>query len=250
MGPNSSAVAGPVPNPLAPRKPPHDAKVKRVIYLTCRRPASPRPVRLQTRTRQMERQTLSRRVPQRPPLRVHLGVPIDGTPHTFAQYGKDGIWMSDAIPNFHEVADELCVIKSLNTDQFNHTRPSCCSSPVRPGRVVPRWVLGHVRPRLGKRESARICGAHFQRRPTERRPERLGQRFPAFCFPGRPMPLQRRPRPVCVRPSRHGPRYAPPPLDALRDLNEARRANLATPRPPPASRNTSSPTACRFPCRK
>src|SRR5258706_207341 len=50
------------------------------------------------------------------------GVPkLMGTPHTFAQYGKNGIWMSDAIPNFHDVADELCVIKSLNTDQFNHT---------------------------------------------------------------------------------------------------------------------------------
>ena len=28
--------------------------------------------------------------------------------------------MSDAIPHLHEVADELCVIKSMNTDQFNH----------------------------------------------------------------------------------------------------------------------------------
>jgi hypothetical protein len=50
------------------------------------------------------------------------GVPnLMGTPHTFAQYGKGGIWMSDAIPNFQAIADELCVIKSLNTDQFNHT---------------------------------------------------------------------------------------------------------------------------------
>src|SRR5438045_5063677 len=44
-----------------------------------------------------------------------------GTPHQFAQYGKGGIWMSDAIPKLQEVADELCVIRSLNTDQFNHT---------------------------------------------------------------------------------------------------------------------------------
>ena len=28
--------------------------------------------------------------------------------------------MSDAIPHLHEVADELCVIRSMNTDQFNH----------------------------------------------------------------------------------------------------------------------------------
>ena len=29
-------------------------------------------------------------------------------------------WMSDAIPNFQTIADEMCVIKSMNTDQFNH----------------------------------------------------------------------------------------------------------------------------------
>ena len=44
-----------------------------------------------------------------------------GTPRTFSQHGSGGIWMSDAIPNFQAVADELCVIKSMHTDQFNHT---------------------------------------------------------------------------------------------------------------------------------
>jgi hypothetical protein len=31
------------------------------------------------------------------------------------------MWMSDAIPNLQTVADDLCLIKSVNTDQFNHT---------------------------------------------------------------------------------------------------------------------------------
>jgi len=43
-----------------------------------------------------------------------------GTPRTFKQYGENGIWMSDAIPHMHEVADDLCLIKSMHTDQFNH----------------------------------------------------------------------------------------------------------------------------------
>ncbi len=43
-----------------------------------------------------------------------------GTPRSFAQYGKGGVWMSDAIPHLHSVADELCVIRSMSTDQFNH----------------------------------------------------------------------------------------------------------------------------------
>ena len=50
------------------------------------------------------------------------GVPkLLGTPRTFERYGKnDGVWMSDALPQMHAVADDLCVIRSMNTDQFNH----------------------------------------------------------------------------------------------------------------------------------
>ncbi|MBA3313816.1 MAG: DUF1501 domain-containing protein [Planctomycetota bacterium] len=49
------------------------------------------------------------------------GVPkLLGTPRKFDQHGESGVWMSDAIPHLHEVADELCVVKSLYTDQFNH----------------------------------------------------------------------------------------------------------------------------------
>jgi hypothetical protein len=43
-----------------------------------------------------------------------------GTRRQFAQHGRGGIWMSDAVPALHAAADELCVIRSLNTDQFNH----------------------------------------------------------------------------------------------------------------------------------
>ena len=43
-----------------------------------------------------------------------------GSPRTFKQYGKSGMWMSDAIPHLHEVADDLCVINSMHTTQFNH----------------------------------------------------------------------------------------------------------------------------------
>ena len=43
-----------------------------------------------------------------------------GTPRSFKQYGAGGTWMSDAAPHFHSVADELCVINSMYTDQFNH----------------------------------------------------------------------------------------------------------------------------------
>ncbi|GIW91434.1 MAG: sulfatase [Pirellulaceae bacterium] len=66
-----------------------------------------------------------------------------GTPRKFAQYGQGGIWMSDAIPHLHGVADELCVIRSMYTDQFNHAPAELLlytGSP-RPGRPsLGAWV--------------------------------------------------------------------------------------------------------------
>ncbi len=38
----------------------------------------------------------------------------------FAQYGKSGLWCSDAFPNIAKHMDELCVIKSLYADTFAH----------------------------------------------------------------------------------------------------------------------------------
>jgi len=43
-----------------------------------------------------------------------------GTPRKFARYGEGGVWLSDALPNLQKVADDICVIRSMTTDQFNH----------------------------------------------------------------------------------------------------------------------------------
>ena len=49
------------------------------------------------------------------------GVPkLMGTPRTFRRHGRCGMWMSDAIPHLHGLADDLCLIRSMTTDQFNH----------------------------------------------------------------------------------------------------------------------------------
>jgi hypothetical protein len=65
------------------------------------------------------------------------GVPkLMGTPRTFKRHGQGGIWLSDALPNLQQVADELCVIRSMHTDQFNHAPAELLvytGSP-RPGR--------------------------------------------------------------------------------------------------------------------
>lgn len=43
-----------------------------------------------------------------------------GSPREWSRVGQAGMWMSDAIPNLHRVADDLCVVHSMHTDQFNH----------------------------------------------------------------------------------------------------------------------------------
>lgn len=38
----------------------------------------------------------------------------------FHQAGQSGQWISDRLPNIEKVIDDLCFIKSMHTDQFNH----------------------------------------------------------------------------------------------------------------------------------
>jgi len=66
-----------------------------------------------------------------------------GTPRKFTRHGEGGVWLSDAIPHLQTVADELCVIRSMTTDQFNHAPAELLvytGSP-RPGRPsIGSWV--------------------------------------------------------------------------------------------------------------
>jgi hypothetical protein len=116
------AASTPVVNPLAPHKPHFEPKVKRVVYLHMS--GGPphldlfdyKPELVKWNDKPCPDEFVKGRQ-----FAFTSGTPkLMGTPRTFSKYGKGGIWMSDAIPNFQKIADELCVIKSLNTDQFNH----------------------------------------------------------------------------------------------------------------------------------
>jgi hypothetical protein len=49
------------------------------------------------------------------------GIPkLLGPRFPFAQYGRSGAWLSDQLPHFSKVVDDVCFIKSMHTDQFNH----------------------------------------------------------------------------------------------------------------------------------
>jgi hypothetical protein len=47
-------------------------------------------------------------------------LPLAGSIFKFAQHGKSGAWVSDLMPWTAKMVDELCFIKSLNTEAINH----------------------------------------------------------------------------------------------------------------------------------
>jgi hypothetical protein len=109
-------------NPLAIRKPHYPAKAKRVIYLHM----SGGPPNLDIFDHKPE---LVKRDGQDCPDSIlkgrtfafTTGVPkLMGSPRKFDRYGDAGIWMSDAVPHFQQIADEITVVRSMHTDQFNH----------------------------------------------------------------------------------------------------------------------------------
>ena len=49
------------------------------------------------------------------------GVPrLLGPVFPFHQSGESGAWISDRLPHFEQVIDQVCMIRSLHSDQFNH----------------------------------------------------------------------------------------------------------------------------------
>ncbi len=47
-------------------------------------------------------------------------LPLVGSQFGFKQYGESGTWVSDIFPNIASIADDICVIKTMNTEAINH----------------------------------------------------------------------------------------------------------------------------------
>jgi hypothetical protein len=123
---NGPVIAAPevkaADNPLSPKKPHFAAKAKRVIYLHM----SGAPPHLDLFDYKPE---LVKRTGEPVPesylkgrrFAFTSGVPkLLGTPQKFEKRGKSGLWMSDALETMHGLADDIAVIKSMKTEEFNH----------------------------------------------------------------------------------------------------------------------------------
>lgn len=45
---------------------------------------------------------------------------ILASPYKFAQHGQSGAWVSELLPHFSALVDDVTIIRSMHTDQFNH----------------------------------------------------------------------------------------------------------------------------------
>ena len=114
-------AADPV-NPLAPKQPDHPAKAKSVIYLHMA--GSPSQLDLfewKPELAKYDGQDCPQHLLAGKRFAFIKGVPkMMGSPFKFAQHGGSGMWVSELLPEFAKVTDEVTIIHSMTTDQFNH----------------------------------------------------------------------------------------------------------------------------------
>ncbi|MBL6712012.1 MAG: DUF1501 domain-containing protein, partial [Pirellulales bacterium] len=118
----SKAATVSLADPMASRQPPLPAKAKRmiVIHLTGSPPHldlyDHKPELVKHSGEECPASTIEGKT-----FAFTSGTPkLLGTPRSWVQCGESGMELSDAIPNLHRVADRLCLIRSMHTDQFNH----------------------------------------------------------------------------------------------------------------------------------
>lgn len=109
-------------NPLATLPPPFAPRVKSVIYLHM----AGSPSQLEMFDYKPELAKLHNQACPQSLLEGKKFAFIRGTPKLlgpqarFEQVGESGNWVSDYLPHFRKVADEVAFLKAVHTDQFNH----------------------------------------------------------------------------------------------------------------------------------
>jgi Protein of unknown function (DUF1501) len=108
--------------PLSPLPPQFSAKVRRVIYLHMA--GAPSQLELFEHKPELKRfdgQDCPASFLAGKRFAFISGVPkLLGSQYPFRQAGQSGQWISDRLPHLEERVDDICFIKSMRTDQFNH----------------------------------------------------------------------------------------------------------------------------------
>lgn len=110
-------------NSLAPKPPMFEAKAKSVIYLHMA--GSPSQLELfenKPALAKLHGKTCPQKYLEGKRFAFIRGVPtMMGPTFKYKQHGQSGQWISELLPKFASIVDETCVIRSMYTDQFNHS---------------------------------------------------------------------------------------------------------------------------------
>jgi hypothetical protein len=141
-----AGVADAATNPLAPRKPHFAPRARRVIHLFM----AGAPSQLELYDYKPELAKLEGKpIPpsviggQRYAF-IRPDAAVLGPRFKFARHGQSGAELSEMLPNLAKIADDICLVKSCRTDQFNHAPAQIFfntgfSQPGRPS--LGSWVL-------------------------------------------------------------------------------------------------------------
>ncbi|MFD2201546.1 DUF1501 domain-containing protein [Shivajiella indica] len=109
-------------NPLSPLPPPFIPKAKSVIYLHMA--GAPSQLELfdyKPELVKYHNQPCPESLIEGRKFAFIRGVPnLLGPQSNFQQHGQSGAWVSDYLPHFSKVVDEVAFLKAVHTDQFNH----------------------------------------------------------------------------------------------------------------------------------
>src|SRR5438094_7126545 len=109
-------------DPLAPKKPHFPAKAKRAIYLHMA--GAPSQLDLfdyKPKLVELNGQDCPESLYKKERFAFIKGVPkMLGTPHQFARHGQCGAELSQLLPHLATVVDNIALVRSMHTDQFNH----------------------------------------------------------------------------------------------------------------------------------
>lgn len=125
-------------NPLLPKSPPFPGKARSVIYLHMA--GAPSQLELfdyKPELIKMDGQDCPPSLVEGKQFAFIRGIPkMLGPQAKFKQNGQSGAWISEHLPHFSTIADEVTFLKAVTTDQFNH---------------APAQLLMHTGgPRLGR----------------------------------------------------------------------------------------------------
>src|SRR6266516_133612 len=134
-----------VAKPLAPKKPAFAPKVKSIIYLHMSgAPPSLDLFDWKPKLAELNMKPCPEELLKGQRFAFIKGVPkMLGSPYKFAQHGQSGAWVSETLPRFAEIVDDVAIIKSMWTDQFNHAPAELfiyTGSPRFGGASMGSWI--------------------------------------------------------------------------------------------------------------